>query len=142
MGNKVIVGKGSVRRESLGSTGEQRGPLCSSALFHPLILSGSCAVNILLYSCQRYVQSTRQQEPPKGSNSGWPCCSTARRKHCWTFLKENHHRNEFARSTHKDQRDFWVQSFPVPFSAVLYRRLFIFTGYKKKSCLALKTTER
>lgn len=71
----------------------------------------------------------------KSSNSlEWTCYSMTRRKCYWTLLRENHHRNEFASSTCKDQKDSWC-SLPRPFSAVLHRKLFIFTVYKSPTWL-------
>lgn len=77
----------------------------------------------------------------KGSNSlEWTCYSMTWKKCYWPFLRENHHRNEFASSTYKDQKDSWC-SLPGPFSAVLHRGVFIFTVYKRV-LLGFEDTER
>jgi len=64
----------------------------------------------------------------------------ARRKCCWTFLRENHHRNKFASNTYKDQRDSASRVFQG-----LFQQFFLedclFLLCTKKSYLALKTTE-
>lgn len=58
MGNKGADVRGVERRER-GWTAQGSKENWGSALFHHLILSRSCAVNVLLYLCQWYVKTTR-----------------------------------------------------------------------------------